>query len=601
MILTNPSDASVETRRRVRDIVGSVWPLLRELTSARIGILAGVAVLVLLSRGASLVPAASLKYLVDDVLLRNKVGLLAPLALGMVTAALVQAAASYFAGVRLSQEGLQLVTRLQRKAHAHVAGLPVSFHDSTSSGALARRIVSDADSVRNLIGLHLIEFVGAIVTGFAALVFLFMISPRLASIALLCIVVSGAVAKKSFHHVHALFRERMRVAAEVTGRLVESIAGVRVVKAYRAEQHESRRFSDGVDAMYRASLRAVYATSLSDVTITSVRSLVATVIVYLAALEILQARMTIGELVTFTALLPFVMAPVLQLPGISTVFAENLAGLEQLQQLLRRPSEDSNPKRTIDIGPIEGTIGFYGVSFAYDKRPPTLTDITFEIRPGTATALVGPSGAGKSTIIGLVSAFYEPSAGVIRIDNHDLAALTLESYRKQLGVVLQETFLFDGTIRENVAFARAGASERSIIEACRIAHVQEFAERLPERYNTIVGERGVKLSMGQRQRIAIARAVLADPRILILDEATSSLDSESEAAIRDGLAYLMKGRTTLLIAHRLSTIEMSDQILVIEHGRLVERGTHESLWNARGRYYALALQQREAQRAMAPP
>jgi ABC-type multidrug transport system fused ATPase/permease subunit len=397
--------------------------------------------------------------------------------------------------------------------------------------------------------------------------------------------------KKAFGTMRPIFRERRKINAEVTGRLTESLGGVRVVKGYHAEAREAGVFAGGVERLLQNILKTLTATSLMSLSSTTLLGMVSALIMFLGARQIVGGSMTLGSFLEYTIFLGLLVGPVFQIVDIGTDLTEAVAGLERTREILSERPEDEDPRRSVALGPIRGKVTLENVSFAYDAGKAVLEGITFTAEPGTVTALVGPSGAGKSTIIGLIAAFYVPAAGTVRVDGVDLATARLDSYRTQLGVVLQDTFLFDGTIRENVAFSRPDASEEQIRAACRIARVDEFAEAFENQYETIVGERGVKLSGGQKQRVSIARAILADPRILILDEATSSLDSESEALIQDGLSYLMQGRTTFVIAHRLSTVRRADQILVVEAGRIIERGTHESLYAAGNRYYELYTKQ----------
>jgi subfamily B ATP-binding cassette protein MsbA len=401
----------------------------------------------------------------------------------------------------------------------------------------------------------------------------------------------GGFLSKAFATIRPIFRERGKINAEVTGRLTESLGGVRVIKGYHAEEREEAVFAKGVHRLLDNVMRTLTATSVMSLSASVLLGLVGAATMYVGARKSLAGTLTAGQFFSFTITLPFLVAPIMQIVAIGTQLTEALAGLERTQEIMHERPEDRDPKRSVSLPDVVGTIEFDDVSFSYDGTHEVLHDISFVSEPGTVTALVGSSGSGKSTTIGLVSAFYVPTRGTIRVDGVDLSAVRLDSYRTRLGVVLQESFLFDGTIRENVAFSRPDASEEELMRACRIARVDEFAESFADKYETIVGERGVKLSGGQRQRISIARAILAEPRILILDEATSSLDSESEAMIQEGLSYLMQGRTTFVIAHRLSTIRRADQILVMEQGRIVERGTHAELYAARGRYYDLYTRQ----------
>jgi ABC-type multidrug transport system fused ATPase/permease subunit len=401
----------------------------------------------------------------------------------------------------------------------------------------------------------------------------------------------GLFLKKAFGTIRPIFRERGKINAEVTGRLSESLGGVRVIKGYHAEEREEKVFAAGVQRLLVNVLRSLTASSVMSLSASLLLGVVGATIEYLGARQIFAAKLTIGGLVMYNAFMAFLIAPMMQIVQIGTQLTEAVAGLERTHEILSESQEEKDPRRTVTLAEIEGNIEFENVSFSYDGTRTVLRDVAFHAPPGTVTALVGSSGSGKSTTIGLISAFYVPNSGRVLVDGIDLSTVRLDSYRTRLGVVLQESFLFDGTIRENVAFSRPAASEEQIMRACAIARVDEFAESFADKYDTVVGERGVKLSGGQRQRISIARAILAAPRILILDEATSSLDSESEALIQQGLSYLMQGRTTFVIAHRLSTIRRADQILVMEQGRIVERGTHERLYALRGRYYDLYTKQ----------
>ncbi len=578
-------------KKKLPEQLRSVSPLLKELVRPRLARLAGGLALVLIGRAAALVLPASTKYLVDDVIVQRHYQLLVPLILGILASAIVQAACTYGVTWVVSREGHRLVAQLRRKVQAHVGRLPVSYFDSNKAGALASRIIGDVEGTRHLMGYSLVEFVGGIATALLSLVFLLKVSVVLTAAVLLGLVLFSLVSKKGFQRLRPVFRESAIAQAEVSGRLIESLGGIRVVKGYNAEASEARAFANGVDKMLGIALRTSRAAALMGMSSSLVLACISAGVMFLAARQIYSGSLTLGGFMSFMAFMTFLMGPMFQLQGLGPQLLEALAGLDRTQDLLGEKPEDENPRRMERLDQLQGRVSFEHVSFAYQPGKPVLHDLSFEARPGTVTAFVGSSGSGKSTIIGLVAAFHDASDGVIRVDGIDLSTVRLDSYRSRLGVVLQDTFLFDGTIRENVAFARPAASEEEILSACRIAHVHEFAERLPQKYDTLVGERGVKLSGGQRQRVSIARALLADPRILILDEATSSLDSESEAAIQEGLAYLMEGRTTFVIAHRLSTVHRADQILVVEGGRIVERGSHESLYAAGGRYDDLSTRQ----------
>jgi ABC-type multidrug transport system fused ATPase/permease subunit len=570
------------------------WKLLPDvlaLLKPRRGVLALGFVLMIINRSSGLILPASTKYLIDDVINKKQINLLLPIVIAVVAATIIQGLTSYSLTQLLSKSSQRMITELRIKVQAHVGRLPVSFYDANKTGVLVSRIMSDVEGVRNLIGTGLIEFAGGIVTAVLALVLLLRISVSMTAVAFTVLLIFALGLNRAFKTIRPIFRARPKINAEVTGRLTESLGGVRVVKGYHAEEREEKVFAGGVQRLLDNVLKTLTATSLMSLSATSLMGIVSAAIMFLGARHILAGTMTLGVFIEYTALLGFLVAPVFQIVGIGPQITEALAGLERTREVLNEDLEDESPNRTERLDRITGQVIFENVGFAYDTGKPVLYDVSFESEPGTVTALVGPSGAGKSTIIGLIAAFYEPTSGRILVDGHDLSLVRLDSYRSQLGVVLQETFLFDGSIRENVAFSRPDSSEEEILAACHIARVDEFAETFEKKYDTIVGERGVKLSGGQRQRVSIARAILADPRILILDEATSSLDSESEAFIQEGLRYLMRGRTTFVIAHRLSTVRRSDQILVLEAGRIVERGTHASLYAKGGRYYDLYTKQ----------
>jgi len=587
-----PSDQSkLPKSERLRALLPDIWELVRP----RRGLLAFGMVLMAINRVSGLVLPASTKYLVDDIIGKREYNLLKPLILAVVGATVIQGITSFGLTQLLSKAAQRLIAELRRKVQVHVGRLPVSYYDSNKSGVLVSRIMSDVEGVRNLIGTGLVEFVGGLLTAVLAFVVLLRLSPSMTGIALGAIVAFGLALGKAFGVMRPIFRERGKINAEVTGRLTESLGGVRVVKGYHAEASEAEVFSGGVGRLLANVMKSLTSTSLMSFGATLMVGILGSLVMYMGARQMIAHTLTLGQFFTFTMFLAFLIGPVFQIVGIGTQISEALAGLERTREVLRERPEDEDPRRQKSAGRIQGEVVFDHVTFAYDQGKTVLHDISFHSAPDTVTALVGPSGSGKSTIIGLIAAFYSPGEGAIFVDGLDLSTVRLDSYRTQLGVVLQDTFLFDGTIRENVAFSRPSATEEQIREACRIARVDEFADVFEKGYDTVVGERGVKLSGGQRQRVSIARAILADPAILILDEATSSLDSESEALIQEGLAYLMKGRTTFVIAHRLSTIRRADQILVVEGGRIVERGRHETLYTLRGRYYDLYTRQHGVQ------
>jgi subfamily B ATP-binding cassette protein MsbA len=568
-----------------------LWPDIWALVHPRRGILFIGLILIVINRVAGFVLPASTRYLIDDVINKHQAQLLVPLTLAVVGATAIQGVTSFSLTQLLSIEGQKVIAELRRKVQEHIGRLPVTYYDSNKTGQLVSRIMSDVEGMRNLVGTGVIEFVGGLLTAAIGLFLALRISPLMTGVAVAIVVVFAGVLSKAFKTVRPIFRERGKINAEVTGRLTESLGGVRVIKGYHAEEREAKVFSAGVHRLLENVMRSLTAMSIMSLSATVLMGIVGALIMYLGTHQIYAGNLTVGELVTFNAYLIFLIAPVVGIVNIGTQMSEALAGLERTREVLRERPEDEDPERTRAIGPIVGHVAFENVEFAYDAGRTVLHGISFEALPGTVTAFVGPSGSGKSTTIGLIAAFHKPVSGRILVDGVDLSTVRLPSYRTQLGVVLQETFLFDGTIRENVAFSRPDTTEAELLEACRIARVDEFAEVLEKGYDTIVGERGVKLSGGQRQRLSIARAILADPRILILDEATSSLDSESEAMIQEGLAHLMRGRTTFVIAHRLSTIRRADQILVVEGGNIVERGTHPRLFALRGRYWDMYTRQ----------
>lgn len=569
----------------------AVWPEVWSLMRPRRGLLALGFILMVCNKLAGFVLPYSSKFLIDNVVGRRQTGLLRPLVLAVLTATLIQGVTSFSLTQLLSKAAQRLIADLRQQVQKHISRLPVAYYDANKTGALVSRIMSDVEGVRNLLGTGLVDFVGGIIAACIALVLLLRISVPLTLMAVGSLGCFAIALNKAFSTIRPIFRERGKINAEVTGRLTESLGGVRVIKGYHAERREENVFAAGVRRLLDNVMRTLTATSLLSLSASVLLGVVGAATMYIGGRQMLAHTLSPGSYFSYNFLLVFLVAPIMQVVSIGTQLTEALAGLERTHEIMRERPEDRDPKRSVGLRDIVGKVQFENVSFSYDGRHDVLHGISFLSEPGTVTALVGSSGSGKSTTIGLICAFYVPSQGTIRVDDVDLSTVRLDSFRTRLGVVLQESFLFDGTIRENVAFSRPEASEEEIMRACRIARVDEFAESFADKYETIVGERGVKLSGGQRQRISIARAILAEPRILILDEATSSLDSESEQMIQHGLSYLMQGRTTFVIAHRLSTIRRADQIMVMEQGQIVECGTHAELYAARGRYYDLYTRQ----------
>lgn len=585
--LETPPKKPPLTAQRLRAVVPVVW----ELMQPRRRLLAIGFVLMVINRVSGLVLPYSTKFLIDGVITRHRVALLRPLVLTVLSATIIQGITSFSLTQLLSKAAQRLIAELREKVQKHISRLPVSFYDSNKTGNLVSRIMTDVEGVRNLLGTGLVELAGGLLTSLIALVVLFRISALMTVLAFAFLLCFALALNKAFSTIRPIFRERGKINAEVTGRLAESLGGVRVIKGYHAEEREEAVFAQGVRRLLENVMRTLTATSLMSLSASLLMGVVGAVIMYVGAHQILAGTLTVGGFFTYTLFLGFLVAPIIQIVAIGTQITEAFAGLERTQEILQERPEEQDPRRTVSLPDIVGQLEFRHVSFSYDGSRTVLHDVSFVAAPGTVTALVGSSGSGKSTTIGLISAFHLPTEGEITVDGVDLSTLRLDAYRTRLGVVLQESFLFDGTIRENVAFSRPDASQEDIMRACRIARVDEFAETFRDKYDTVVGERGVKLSGGQRQRISIARAILAEPRILILDEATSSLDSESEQMIQQGLSYLMQGRTTFVIAHRLSTIRRADQILVVEQGQIVERGTHEQLYELQGRYFDLYTKQ----------
>jgi len=543
--------------------------------------------LLLLTTGrlAALVLPASSKFLIDQIIGQRRAELLAPLAVGIVLAALVQAGTSFWLSQAIGVAAQREIVRMRRRLHRHVTRLSVSYFDSTRTGVLISRIISDPDGLRNLLGNGLIQLFSSLMTAAFALAVLLYLNWRLTTITLLLLLGFGGLMAFAFTRLRPLFRQRAELNAQLTGSLAEFLNGIRVVKAYRAEKREELVFAKRVHRLFRNVAREITLSSAVGATAMLIFALISALLFYLGGRSILSGAMTLGDFVMFVFFIGLLIAPVVRLADSATQLSEAFAGLDRIRELLgvapeARPVGAASAPTT----EIEGEIVLDRVCFEYAPGQPVLKDLSFRAPAGSTTALVGPSGAGKSTLIGLVMAFQHPRSGRVLVDGRDLRELPLDHYRAHLGVVLQDSFLFDGTIAENIAYSRPRASRTDVEGAGHVAHCDELVRRLPDGYDTVVGERGVKLSGGERQRVAIARAVLADPKILILDEATSSLDSESEALIQDGLESLRRGRTTFVIAHRLSTVRSADQILVLEDGRLIEHGTHDALILSGGRY-----------------
>jgi ABC-type bacteriocin/lantibiotic exporter with double-glycine peptidase domain len=565
----------------------SAWPEIKELLRSRAKLLAISSGLLIINRVASLVLPYSSKLLLDRVIAKRDLDFLLLLAIGVILATLIQSGTSYALVQLLSKEGQRIIAQLRIKVFSHIVHLPLGFFDSNKTGALISRIMTDVEGARNVVGAGLLEFAGGVLTAGIVLVLMIRTDFPMTVVAVISLVILTAVLSRIFKTIRPLFRERGRVAAEVTGRLGESLSGARVVKGYCAEQREEQVFKSGVERLLSRTMKIINLEGAMGLSSTFVMGCVGGIIMYMGARRVVAHYMTTGDLFQYILFLGYLSAPIFQIANIGTEITEAVAGLDRTREILSEYPEDEDTARVISLDVVDGEVVFRNVEFSYGSDKLILENISFVAKPDTVTALIGSSGSGKSTIIGLVAAFYKPNAGRVLVDGVDLSRVRLDTYRRSLGIVLQDSFLFDGTIRENVAFANPDASDEEIENACRVAHVDEFAQRFKENYATIVGERGVKLSGGQRQRISIARAVLANPKILILDEATSSLDSQSESFIRQGLSYLMKGRTTFVIAHRLSTVREADQILVVEAGRIVESGTHGQLYALKGRYFEL--------------
>lgn len=544
-------------------------------------------ILIVLSRLSGLILPWKSKALLDDVIPNKDYDQLYELLLIVGIAIAIQSVTSFLLTRILSVQAQYLISELRAQVQKKVLSLPISFFDNTKSGALVSRIMSDVEGVRNLIGTGLVQMVGGTFTSIICLVLLIRISPSMTLFVLVPVAIFGVIALKAFGYIRPIFRTRGVINAEVTGRLTESLAGVRVIKAFNAEDQENKVFESGVERLYQNVKKSLTATAFMTSSSTFLLGIASTGIMGIGGYKIMTGDLTIGDFLSFTLLLGFMIAPIVQMGNIGSQLTEALAGLDRTEELMNLTAEEDNTQRSTVLDTLKGDIEFNDVSFSYEDGKEVLHNISFKAPAGSVIALVGSSGSGKSTIAGLSATFLNPKSGIVTIDGIDITKVKLSSYRQYLGVVLQDEFLFEGTIRENIMFPRPNATEEQLQFAVRAAYVNEFTDRFDDGLDTLIGERGVKLSGGQRQRIAIARAILADPKIIILDEATSNLDTESEGLIQKSLSELTKNRTTIVIAHRLSTIRRANQILVIEAGKIVERGTHDQLIASQGRYYDL--------------
>ena len=567
--------------------LSSIGYVFREIMWPRKKLLFIGLILIIINRLSGLVLPGASKYLIDEVIKKSNVDLLYTLLFAVGGAVLIQSVTSFLLTRLLSVEAQHLISVLRSKVQKHIIYLPVRFFDNTKSGELVSRIMTDVEGVRNLVGTGLVQLFGGILTAIIALFLLIQINAMMTLYVLVPLITFGLISLKAFGYIRPIFRERGKINAEVTGRLTESLNGIRVIKGFNAENQEIIEFEKGVQRLFLNVKKSLTSTSLVTSSATLLLGIAGVAIMGIGAFMIIDGKMTIGDFFAFTLYLGFLIAPIVQMSNIGSQMTEAFAGLDRTEEIINTTKEGEESTRTNTLDKFEGNVEFENVTFEYDEGKQVLNDITFSAPSGSVTALVGTSGSGKTTIAGLAASFLKPTKGKVIVDGFDLTTIELDSYRSRLGVVLQDDFLYEGTIRENILFSKPDATEKEILQAVAAAHVNEFTDRFDDGLDTLIGERGVKLSGGQRQRVAIARAILADPQILVLDEATSNLDTESELYIQESLAKLMKGRTTFVIAHRLSTIRQASQILVIEEGKIAEKGTHEKLIEARGRYFQL--------------
>ncbi len=578
---------NTDEKRKKRFSPSAAWRESQELLAAHRWRLALGAGMMLINRLVGLVLPASTKYVIDEVIGKQRAEYLIPIAIAAGAATLMQALTSFTLSQILGVAAQRAITDIRKRVQAHIERLPIRYFDTTQSGKLISRIMNDAEGVRNLVGTGLVQLTGSLITAFIALGVLFYLSWRLTLMTIIVLLTFGGVLAYAFSRLRPIFRQRNEIQSEITGRLGESLGGIRIVKAYTAEKREELVFARGAHRLFRNIRQTMTGVSAITAFSSVIVGAIGVVMILLGGRAVLTGEMTLGDLFMYIFFTGLMAMPVIEIAAIGTQITEAFAGLDRIREILDMPTEDEEDAGREPLSALQGEVEFDRVSFEYNQGELVLKEISFHAPAGSTTALVGSSGSGKSTLISLVMNFNHPQAGMIRIDGRDIERIRLRDYRSRLGVVLQDNFLFDGTVAENIGFSRPTASRAEIEAAARLAHCEEFIDGFEKKYDTIVGERGVRLSGGQRQRIAIARALLANPRILILDEATSSLDSESEAKIQQGLRELRRGRTTFVIAHRLSTIRSADQILVLEEGRIVERGNHDQLLQLGGRYREL--------------